>query len=288
MNPEYSIVVGFDGSPAAWRALHWAADEGKRTGRALRVVHVGDTEDPTDESVDAKPYGQALLADAVASVVDSYDGLDITTELHDGNPAHVLIELSRTAAMIVVGRGRRTLPGLSLGSVAHRVLAHALCPTAVVGAHAEVTADRVVVGVSDSAGGSAALLFAAGEAERRGAELVAVRAWSAREWQLAAAAALPIASPELWEGQERTVLEACVGEIRDEFPELKISAVLSNTPAEIALENEAQGAVMLVLGCRRADDSRFPRLGPISSWAAHHFDCPVVIVGNPVSVIASL
>jgi hypothetical protein len=38
---------------------------------------------------------------------------------------------------------------------------------------------------------------------------------------------------------------------------------------------------MLVLGCRRAPGHVLPRLGPLSSWAAHHFDCPVVIVGAP-------
>jgi nucleotide-binding universal stress UspA family protein len=286
MNAEHTVVVGIDGSDAGWRALDWAADIAVHAGRTVRVIHVGDNLPPADETVDPRSYGDALLSDAVARLVESYDHLSVEAELHDGVPASVLIDVSRTAELLVVGRGRHGVAGLLLGSVAHQVVAHGHCPTAVVGIRSEVTTNRIVVGVSDSAGGGAALLFAGAEALRRDAELVAVRAWSAREWRLAAAAALPISSPEIWEAQERIVLEDCVRDVRDTYPELKIRTVLSCTPTEIALEREAHGAVMLVLGCRRADDSRIPRLGPISSWAAHHFDCPVVVVGNPASAVA--
>lgn len=288
MNIEHSMVVGVDGSDSSWRAMDWAADIAEHAGRALRVVHVGDTRAPAQETVERRSYGNALLSDAIARLAEAHDHVPVEAELHEGAAAELLIDISRTAEMLVVGRGRRGLPGVLLGSVAHRVLAHAHCPTAVVGAHDEITSNRIVVGVSDSTGGAAALLFAAAEADRRHAELVAVRSWSAREWQLAAAAALPISSPDLWEAQERTVLWDCVREIRDIYPDLKVRTVLSRAPTEIALEQEATGAVMLVLGCRRSDDARLPRLGPISSWAAHHFDCPVVVVGNPVPVIANV
>lgn len=288
MNGEHVIVVGIDGSDAGWRALDWAAAVADHTGRTLRVVHVGDTEPPPGESVDGRSYGDGLLSDAISALADKYDTLPVEAELHDGVPADVLIDIARAADYLVVGRGRRTLPGVLMGSVAHRGLAHAQCPTAVVGAHNEVTSNRVVVGVSDSAGGAAALLFAAAEAGRLGAELVAVRSWSAREWRLAAAAALPISSPELWESQERIVLDDCVRDVRYVYRDLKVRTVLSRTPTEIALEHESLGARMLVLGCRRSDESRLPRLGPISSWAAHHFECPVVIVGNPVPVVANV
>lgn len=285
---EQTIVVGIDGSDAGWRALRWAAEVAEHTNRMLRVVHVGDTEAPTEETVDSRSYGNALLSEAVATLAEDHDHLLVEAELHDGIAAEVLIDISQTAEFVVVGRGRRGLPGVLLGSVAHRVLAHAHCPTAVVGAHNEVTSNRIVVGVSETPGGTAALLFAAAEAVHRDAELVAVRSWSAREWRLAASAALPLTSPDAWESAERTVLDESVSLIRDLYPELKVRTVLSRTPTEIALEQESLGAVMLVLGCRRADDSRLPRLGPIASWAAHHFDCPVVVVGNPVPVIANI
>ena len=69
---------------------------------------------------------------------------------------------------------------------------------------------------------------------------------------------------------------------------MPVRLVLTGEPTEVALEQESEDAAMLVLGCRRADDSRLPRLGPIASWAAHHFRCPVIVVGHPVHDLESI
>jgi nucleotide-binding universal stress UspA family protein len=280
MSFENAVVVAVDGFESAASALDWAADEAERTKRRLVVVHVGDLT-AAALSADPRPFGRELLDEAVATLVDTHPGVPATTALLEGEPTNELVELSRVAAMLVVGRGRRGLSALLLGSVAHHVLAHAHCPTALVGTNPRAVTNTVVVGVSDSPGGVSALGFAGVEAALRGADVVAVRCWSAREWQLAAAAVLPLSSPDDWEAQERAVLEGCVAPVREAFPTLEIRTVLSSSPPETALEREAEKAAMLVLGCRRADDARLPRLGPIASWAAHHFDCPVVIVGTP-------
>jgi nucleotide-binding universal stress UspA family protein len=278
MSFENAIVVGIDGSAAAESALDWAADEAERTKRRLVVAHVGDVE-ISEASADPRPFGRELLDEAVTTLVHTHPDLLPVTALLDGEAPAALVEISRTAAMLVVGRGRRGVPAFLLGSVAHHVLARAHCPTAVVANVPRESVNTVVVGVSDSPGGVAALGFAAVEAALRGADVVAVRCWSVREWRLAAAAALPISSTEDWETQERTLLEDALAPVREAFPTLEIRTVLSTSPPEIALEQEAHKAAMLVLGCRRSDDSRLPRLGPISAWAAHHFDCPVVIIG---------
>jgi nucleotide-binding universal stress UspA family protein len=277
---ENAIVVGIDGSAAAESALDWAADEAERTRRPLVVVHVGDVA-AAEVSADPRPYGRELLDEAIVTLVHTHPDVQVTTELLEGQAGAQLEEISRTAAMLVVGRGRRGLAALLLGSVAHHVLGHAHCPTAVVATNRRDSLNTIVVGVSDSPGGVAALSFAGVEAALRGADVVAVRCWSQREWRLAASAALPVTSPDDWESQERAILDACLTPVREAFPTLEIRSVLSSAPPEIALEHEAEKAAMLVLGCRRSDDSRLPRLGPISSWAAHHFDCPVVIVGSP-------
>lgn len=278
MSFENAVVVGIDGSAAAECALDWAADEAERTKRRLVVVHVGDVE-ADEASADTRPFGRQLLDEAVATLVHTHPDLLPATALMEGEAAEQLVEISRVADLLVVGRGRRGLPALLLGSVSHGVLAHAHCPTAVVANTPREAVNTIVVGVSDSPGGVAALGFAAVEATLRGADVVAVRCWSLREWRLAAAAALPISSAEDWESQERTLLDEALVPVREAFPTLEIRTVLSTSPPEIALEREAEKAAMLVLGCRRADDSRLPRLGPISAWAAHHFDCPVVIIG---------
>jgi len=287
MTSVEAILVGIDGSRAAWHALDWAADEAELTGRPLVVAHIGDVE-PIEGTVDDRSFGRELLDEAVANLADSHPTLDVTTKLVTGDAARTLVELSAGTEIVVVGRGRRGLPGLLLGSVAFRVLAHARSATAVVAGGRRVSANRIVVGTSDSAGGLAALRFTFEEADRRGAEVVAVRSWSERDWRLAAGAALPVTTPELWEAQERTVLEESIRPLQEAFPSVPVRIVLTGDPTEVALEKESEDAAMLVLGCRRADDSRLPRLGPIASWAAHHFRCPVVVVGHPVHDLDSI
>jgi nucleotide-binding universal stress UspA family protein len=274
------VVVGIDGSASAVGALDWAAEEAERTGRSLVVVHVGDVE-AAEVSADRRAFGRELLDEAITTLVHTHPQLLPATDLLEGVASDVLVDASRSADLLVLGRGRRGISALLLGSVAHHVLAHAHCPTAVVGANARTPENTIVVGVSDSAGGAAALAFACAEAALRGADVLAVRAWSSREYRLAAAAALPVSSPELWERQEAALVDERVAAARRAHPEVEVRTALVASPTEVALEREAEQAAMLVLGCRRADDARLPRLGPISSWAAHHFECPVVIVGTP-------
>jgi nucleotide-binding universal stress UspA family protein len=283
MSVQQTILVGIDGSRAGWTALQWAAAEAELTGRRLLVGHVGDVE-PVPGTVDARSFGRELLDEAVATMATTHPRLLVQTELLAGDPTDQLVELAERAGLVVLGRGRRGIPGLLLGSVAFRVLARAPKPTVVVAAAERSCANQVVVGVSDSAGGASALRFAFAESARRGAELVAVRSWSERDWQLAAGAGVPLTSPELWEFQEQTVLERCLAPWRTGFPSVAVRTELTGIATELALEQAADNAAMLVLGCRRSDDSRLPRLGPIASWAAHHFGCPVVVVGHHGSV----
>lgn len=274
-----AVVVGVDGSPAGWQALAWAAEEARRTQRPLRVVHVGDTA-PAPDCVDPRGYGRNLLDDAVATVVENHPGVTVTTGLLSGDPAATLIELSAETPLLVLGRGRTGLPRLLLGSVADRVVAEASCPTVIVSPGPRVAANRVVVGVSATAGGAAALRFAFAEAARRGAELVAVHSWAGRDYNLAAAAAFPVSSGVVWEAQGRALLDESLRPLQEAYPDVSVRTELTGAPAEIVLEQQSADAAMLVLGCRRSQESRLTRLGPVTSWAARHFDGAVVVVGH--------
>lgn len=274
------LVAGIDGSESAWHALEWAADDAEQTGRRLLIAHAGDTA-PVDGG-DPTPFGTELLDDAVARVAEAHRRLEVETTLVDGDPAEVMLALALDADLLVLGRGRHTLRVARLGSVTDRILGEAPCPVTVLGPVWTPGGDTVVVGASESAGGVQAMRFACEHARLRGAEVVAVRSWSAREYRLAASAALPITSPDVWERSEQTVLDQYLAKARAEFPDLVIRAVLSREPAEIALEREARTAAVLVVGCRRADDARLPRLGAITSWVVRHIDCPVVVVGHHV------
>ncbi len=129
---DRTVVVAIDGSRSAWGAFHWAADEAEKSGRHLLVVHGGDVL-PISGCVDEeRPFGRALLEDAVARLVDSHPTVPADVRLLEGDVAHGLLDLSQSCDLIVIGRGRSGPPSLLLGAVARRLLAAAHCPTVVV------------------------------------------------------------------------------------------------------------------------------------------------------------
>ena len=273
MSDEHRIVVGVDGSRSADHALRWAADLAAESGRSLTIVHV------LHERVAGSACDPLEAADAL--VAERYPSVMRLAVAVPGDPVTGLLALAQGADLLVLGRKHQGLLPLHLGRIAHRVLSHATCPTAVVPSGPRMHANAIVVGVSDSAGGAAALRFAFAEAGRLSADLIAVRSWSEVQRRLGSAAVLALTAAETWESQERTVLSDCLLPARRAYPSVRVRPVLTGEPVELVLEREGADALMVVVGCRRADDSHLPRLGPVASWAVRDYDVPVVVVGHP-------
>jgi nucleotide-binding universal stress UspA family protein len=73
----------------------------------------------------------AIIEETIAKV--DARGVTVKRVVVQGSTAHVLIEHSAGAPMLVVGsRGTGGFVGLLVGSVAHQVLHHAPCPVLVV------------------------------------------------------------------------------------------------------------------------------------------------------------
>ena len=270
------VVVGVDGSEIAWTALDWAAAEAHITARPLLIVHAGDV---TATETAPAPYGRELLGDAVARLAEGDLRIPIATELRPGAPDELLLELSREADLLVVGTARPgRLNPLALGSVPQRVLGRSRCPVVVV-RQPGIPDGPVLVGVSSSAGGLAAMRFAAEEARRRGSVLVAARYWTDAQWS-GETVGEPMPDVAGWERRERALLDAWLERARTEFPDVTIVDQLAGTPVHWALEAQSLTAGLLVLGCRRTVDARLPRLGPVTHWAVHHAMCPVAVVGH--------
>jgi nucleotide-binding universal stress UspA family protein len=140
------IVVGIDGSPGSLDALGWAAEEARARGVPLRAVfawsyplyaYSGYVAVPPDAPFEDAAGAAMRQAMAEARSRFDLDGVDVSFELVKGTPAEVLIEASRGAGLVVVGRrGRGGFTGLLLGSVSGTVTAHAHCPVVVVHRHA--------------------------------------------------------------------------------------------------------------------------------------------------------
>ena len=62
-----------------------------------------------------------------------YPDVEVVAESHCGSPSLLLIDASREASLVVVGRRvRRSSVGAHIGTVTHAVLHHATAPIAVV------------------------------------------------------------------------------------------------------------------------------------------------------------
>jgi nucleotide-binding universal stress UspA family protein len=139
------ILLATDGSPHAAEALQYARDLALRDGAQVIVVHAFA---PVPSYL-GEPWGDRAMARHVAAghevaneaaqVLQEAD-LEVIVEVLEGPPADAILRVAdvRQCDLIVMGsRGHGALASLLLGSVSHRVLAHAQVPVMIVSATAK-------------------------------------------------------------------------------------------------------------------------------------------------------
>ncbi|MEO9221267.1 MAG: universal stress protein, partial [Mycobacteriaceae bacterium] len=244
MNATAPIVTGVDGSASSQDAVRWAAAEAVLRRAPLLLVSMyatpasygGYAAVPPSYFVELESEGKRVLAAAetlAAEVVGGSAAVPISTELVEEAPIFHLLEQSRTAAMIVLGsRGLGEFTGGILGSVSTAVGTHASCPVAVIRglpAQGELSLDGpVLVGVDGSPHSEPAIGVAFEEASLRGAELVAVHAWS--DFNLATAFARRADDMKAeWssvEAGERAVLSESLAGWSEQYPDVSVRPVV--------------------------------------------------------------
>src|SRR3954451_3748999 len=154
-----SIVVGVDGSPHASRALRWAVHQAVSEHRPLTLAHAVHAVNPsfveatgTDAGTATSVLdvaGQKILDDARRTVEQVAPTLEVHEVFDLADPRGLLMQVSESASMLVVGsRGRGQVRSLLLGSVSVALTRHAHCPLVVVRReHVGVVRNGVVVGV---------------------------------------------------------------------------------------------------------------------------------------------
>lgn len=134
------ILVAVDGSEYGYKAAKVAADLARCMKAELRILVVYDPipsylGEPNLQSVINARLGEAqeMLDKAVETVGDL--PTETRTEIVEGNPAEVIINVAKTreSDLIVMGsRGLGRLAGLVLGSTSQKVVSHAPCPVLIV------------------------------------------------------------------------------------------------------------------------------------------------------------
>jgi nucleotide-binding universal stress UspA family protein len=129
------VVVGVDGSEPSHQALRWAAKIADSCGAHIDAVAAWQYSIPfgwTTPSWDPRADMEKVLTKTVdAALGERPPAMNLV--VCEGNPAHVLLEKSGGALMVVVGsRGHGGFAGMLLGSVSAAVAEHASCPVLVV------------------------------------------------------------------------------------------------------------------------------------------------------------
>lgn len=139
------IIVGVDGSEASIAALREAQRIAVPLGAPVTATAFWEFPRMYDGYVAMGITGfKEAAADVLKQSVETAFGpnvpANVATQLVHGHPRDGLIEASRNARMVVVGRrGHGGFGGLLLGSVSSACVAHAHCPVLVV--HAPKTSN---------------------------------------------------------------------------------------------------------------------------------------------------
>jgi nucleotide-binding universal stress UspA family protein len=281
------VVVGVDGSPCSLDAVDLAAREAVLRGRPLRVVYafiwpyLGV---PLGPPAMGPPDGglfneaQRIVDTALARARTAAPTVQVTGATITGDAAAVLIEQSRTAALVVVGdRGLGGFTGLLVGSVAVQLAEHGSGPVLVARGRTAPTGD-VLVGVDGSPANDPAIGFAFEEAALRDCALTALHTWSGPA-STGPGDMLPLVYdvPEV-EGDEARVLAEALAGWHDKFPDVVVRRRLVLGRVRPALVEATQHAQLIVVGTRGRGGFTGLLLGSVSQAVLHHAGCPVAVV----------
>jgi nucleotide-binding universal stress UspA family protein len=304
--PE-GIVVGVDGSDHGQCALVWAAREAERRRHPLHIVTAYSVPifaasgldggyATVDDSV-IREGAEAILQHAVDKVA-GYN-IDVSASVENGDASGVLLEISESAELRVVGtRGRGGFVGRLLGSVSSALPAHSKCPTVTVplicaNRLGETTQDKhvraeqakagsgpvenvVVVGVDGSERARVAVLEAAAQAERLAAPLRVICAVPQYSGSLAWVPA-PLDREALF-ADIQVQLKAGVAWLQSHYPRLTIETrLVDGSPVEVLVE-ASRHVELVVVGRRGRGGFAGMLLGSTGDGVLHHAKSPVMVV----------
>ncbi|HEY0642699.1 MAG TPA: universal stress protein [Nocardioides sp.] len=283
MTTTLPLLLAYDGSDEARRALDWAATESLRTGSPVHVLAVNEVLPPTWGGVGgiyvyAESWTQdssGLLEQAAKALADA-GVTEVTTEQRSGHVVDELLRAAASASVLVVGsRGHGRAGEAVLGSVSQHLARHATCPVVVVREQRNPDAARIVVGIDGSRTSLAALEYACQRAETTGETVVAIHAWRAR-----------VPSSNVFAGElasvdtkEREVLLAqSIAGVRVDHPDVRLDQEVVAVAPDHALVDASASASLVVVGSRGLGFFSGMLLGSISQAVLHRATCPVAVV----------
>ncbi|WP_228011241.1 universal stress protein [Nonomuraea phyllanthi] len=277
---DAAIVVGVDGSPTAWSALTWAAEDAERRGLPLRIVHVREpwlAEHPLGASGERETLTQRcgrLLAGSAARARECAPGSRISTAIVTGAVIERLKTESETADTVVVGsRGFGGFAGLVLGSVGLGLAGYAQSPVVVVRRLPSDGAGEIVVGYDGSPCADMALEYALAQAAARRSRL---RVLHGQRYPVVSPHPVgygPLPIDEVPDIGQRLIAW------REKYPDIELIASMIRDHPVPALAAASRDADLVVVGARGLGGFTSAMLGSVSHGILHRSHCPVAVVG---------
>jgi nucleotide-binding universal stress UspA family protein len=203
---------------------------------------------------------------------------EVSTRFETGRPAEIILSVvdEEKADMIVLGaRGLGPVKELLLGSVSHRVLAHAPCPTLIVN-RALVSLSHILLAVQGPDDAEAAIRFLTTKPFKNPGEITVLSAepYAQPTW--------PVGSPDKSLADDLfKITERFVGDVAGRLVALGYCAtpvVRTEAPGAAILKHaETTKPDLIMMGSRGLGGvSRF-LLGSVSHAVLHRAPCPVLI-----------
>lgn len=273
------ITVGYDGSPDATLALHWAVDRARARGLSLDVVIVVTDLAPLVGDLRQVENEAAGWSERAAEVLTAHPDVAGEVTILHGAVVPVLLDSAKTAEMLLVGsRGHGLLVGSMTGSVSQHLARHAACPVVVVRRPHREDSSLIVVGLDGSAESERALRFACDLVTEPGQSVLAVHGYHATTPAKGNLDDLYTSEVALRIKDAEQRLHDWVAPITAERPDIEIDTeAIAVSPVRALIDCSAV-ASLVVVGSRGRDAFAELLLGSVSQGVLHDAHCPVAVV----------
>jgi len=269
-----NVVVGFDGTDAAFVAVDWAAEQARRTPTHIDVVMIDETLFSDDLRSDES------LARAQRRINDSAPDAEGEARQFPGKVPESLLERAAGADLLVIGSHHaRPVRSALAGWLPLRIASRSRIPVVVV-PDCWLSADGpVVVGVDDDDSSANALTVAAAASDDSGTRLVIVHAWQMPGPQMDGAIAL-LASPITVKAEHLRILREAALRVASAYPAVRVEKTLVQANPAVALLTADSDASLLVIGTHHRGLFAGALLGSVGQDVLAQSAAPVCVVPN--------